>query len=189
MENHYVIDMTNYIVSGEYPNYHCDNQHYAFCISYVDGEWKLDYSEETVKKLNEQMINDPTIYPSEMAEAYNAGRNAFLFGNYMFMDSSAVYEGSLNTEIKQVWQDEEGNVTITIWVVNGTDENHYMNITDIQLTDDQMGEIVNMTDINSDISIKSMSSAVYSFEVPASQVKTGTQKWNTVNSHVGYRSM
>lgn len=186
VDNHYSISLTYYIVSGVHPNTHMDSYSNIVSVSYIDGEWKLDYSQDTIDVLNEKLSDDPALYPAGYLEAQKAGRNTALFGDYnwMYLDSSAVYNGHLNTEPKFAWQDENGNLIFSLWMANGTNNNIYYTYMNDTLTDSAMGEVINLSGAELEVPIKRMSSMLYEVTIPADQVLTGTQKWGELDNHI-----
>ena len=186
-DNFFLVHANYYLVTGVHPNTHTQSSSYAFIISYGNGGWKLEYNETLLNAIN-SLITD--IYPVEMMEASSKGLNAIAFNstNYMYLDETSVYEGCSNTEVKFAWQDADGNVYVTIWFVNGTDNAIYYTTCSFSLTDSKYGLICDVaTDVN--IALKSHRSKMYTVVIPASDVLTGKSTWSSVRSscHIEFK--
>ena len=98
----------------------------------------------------------------------------------MYLDETKVYEGCSHNEVKYVYQNDDGSVTFGIWLVNGTGANIYYSSGTITMTDETLGTVVGLSDLNVDTSVKAMSNRIVEITKPASEVITGTQAWGNV---------
>ena len=78
------------------------------------------------------------------------------------------------------YQNDDGSVTFGIWLVNGTGANIYYSSGTITMTDETLGTVVDLSDLNVDTSVKAMSNRIVEITIPASEVMTGTQAWGNV---------
>lgn len=180
VDGYYAVENTFYIVAGTPPNTHMEQTSYVWMVSEKDGEWKFDYSDVANEKIINKLVD---IYPKGYIQALNAGKNArfFVAQNCMYLDETKVYEGCSHNEVKYVYQNDDGSVTFGIWLVNGTGANIYYSSGTITMTDETLGTVVDLSDLNVDTSVKAMSNRIVEITIPASEVMTGTQAWGNVS--------
>ena len=184
VDGYYAVGNTFYIVAGTHPNTHMEWDSYIWVVSEKDGEWKFDYSDEANEKLSDKIVD---LYPAGYAKATNEGKNTAFFGtaNYMYVDETKVYEGCNNNELKYMYQNDDGSVVLGIWLANGTNNNIYYSSGTLTVTDETLGTVIDLSDLNVDTSVKAMNSRVVELTIPASEVMTGTQGWGSLDSNFG----
>jgi len=183
-DGYYAVGNTFYIVAGTHPNTHMECGSYIWLVSEKDGEWKFDYSDGANEKLSDKIVD---LYPAGYAQAANEGKNTAFFGtaNYMYVDETKVYEGCSNSELKYMYQNDDGSIVLGIWLANGTNNNIYYSTGTLTVTDETLGTVIDLSDLNVDTSVKAMNSRVVELTIPASEVMTGTQGWGRLDSNFG----
>lgn len=180
--NYYAVGVSDYAVSGTYPDSSVTYTNSTLLLSQEEGEWCLDYSDACRTAVNENF--NSAVYPNEMVEAAEAGRSTTIFdeSNYMYLDSLSTYEGALYKTVKFAWQNEDGSVTIGVWVANGTDEDITIASADyIILTDSELGEIVNISGTINE-TVKAGYNAMIYLTADADEVSSGTETWSDVQA-------
>lgn len=179
----YGISEVNYDVDGDFPDTDMDSMSYALAVKNVDGEFKVDGSQESVDAIDEAVLDDENIVPDDFVSAYNDGRNVVDLdaSNYLFLGDNPVYKGTSQNFVKFVWQEEDGSLGIEILVQNGTDQDiHYSDGT-ITLTDSSLSEIGEW-DIDVDETVPAGECRRYDYTIDASEVNIGTQTWNELSA-------
>lgn len=177
------------ITSGIYPNVRTMSATYLCSFSFENGKCLFDFSKEAIAVTNEAILD---IYPSEFREAYNAGRNATVFGgknggaDYSWVGEKMTIPGSLSSNVYLAWQNEDGSVSFMLNTKNGTDEIRAVMGTEVTMKDQSLGEIFVTTCEGENIAPKKASNGI--FTVPASEVKTGTQPWTSVQVDTNQRA-
>ncbi len=179
-ENIFFVNVVHYIVGGQHPNTSMKSACWNMTLSYETGEWKLDYGEDA-----DNSLDITSAYPAGYIEAAEQGRNAATCSvkNRMFMDESAVYEGCQNTEVKFIWQDEEGKLHVAVWFVNGTGGNLSYYECKITLTNGNGERIAELVG-DPNLILKAHSSRLITFVFPAEDVLTGTEAWDSAHVHI-----
>ena len=183
------IAYTFYNVTGVHPNTRRNSTDGYVLAHYENGGLQLAYgmeSREVLSALSNEIIADciESAYPGfgdEFAHARNSG--TFYGNNYLFLNSDMVYQGSYDTRLFLMWQTENGDVKAALWYANGTNGTINAYKTEIQVTDDTLGTIVNAT-LNETVSVPVGHSRIVVFTIPASSVQTGVQTWTTMHAHV-----
>lgn len=180
--DYYCMCLYEYIVTGIYPNTHISSRWHTLAISYKDGLWLIDLSEDW-----QAAFADKVFAPDRCEVAYRAGRNIaeFAVANYMWMDESLVYDGCSNNEIKFAWQNEDGSVDVAIWFANGTPNNiMYTKINELSISSKDYGTVISVKNADINFPLKAMTGALKIYNIPAEQVKTGTKTWGSLSSHL-----
>ena len=179
---YYAVGNTFYVVYGALPKSYMEYSSYIWIFSEKNGEWKFDYSDAANEIIANKMAE---LYPERYVQATNEGRNTAFFAdtNYMYLDESNVYEGCSNSELKYMYQNDDGSVVLGIWLANGSNNNIYYSSGTLTVTDDTLGTVIDLSDLNVDTSVEAMSSRVVELTVPASEIMTGTQSWGSLDSN------
>lgn len=183
--DYYYMGINEYIVTGTHPNTRTNNRQLNLPLSYKDGLWLIDQSEDA-----QAAFADKFFIPEECEIAYRAGRNATAFSqsNYMWMDESLVYEGASYQELKFAWQNEDGSVNVGIWFANGTPNNiMYTKINELSITSKDYGTVISVKDADINLPLKAMSGILKVYNISADQVKTGTKTWGSLSNHLSVR--
>jgi len=184
---HFMGFMQNSLTSGYYPDYRTMQHNTSLSFSYVDGEWKFDYSEEIMNALNQILLND--YYPAECMQSAGITGNGIDFSNgadFSWVNEDIVIPGSLAANIYLAWQNEDGSVGLLLNVKNGTNEIRAMNSITVTFTDDTLGTIFNETFSGENIAPGKAKN--YLLTVDAARVMTGRQKWGSVHYDVDTQS-
>lgn len=184
------VDCVYYIVSGHYPDTHMDSWYWTIPMSWKDGAWKIDNGEEAIAAINALILNNPEIYPQGLLDASADGRNGTVFNdNMMYLDRGAVYQGHSNGAVRFAWQEEDGSVTVALWLANGTEENIYYKTYTLSITDENLGEVVNIQKASLGVSVRAGTSVLQLVNIPADQVQTGTAAWGALSTHLTVSSI
>ena len=179
------VDCVYYIVAGSHPNTHMDSWHFSIPMSWADGAWKIDFGQEAADALNALTTDNPALYPQEMMAAAADGRNCAAFnGNLMYLDNGAVYQGCSHSEVRFAWQEPDGSVTAAIWLANGTGENLHYDAYSLTITDESLGEVVNVRNLPLDVTLRAGTGTLQLVRIPTEQVQTGTAAWGAQNCHL-----
>lgn len=176
-DDHYYVGITDYTVEGTFPDSSASSNNYTMTVVQSDdGDWTFTVDEE----IDDYIFTTDQI-PDDMADAVDEEYNYAWFDpdNYMYLDDSYVYTGVADSAIKFAWQDEDGNLSLAIWLMNGTDENISFNeSTTLTLVDDELGEILSLDDYEIDTIVNANSSTVLIVTIDAEEVSTGTDTWS-----------
>lgn len=179
----YSLSIVDYTVDGFFPNTHTETNSYCLVVRNINGKFVVDESQENEDIMNKKILSENYIFPKEFIQAYFAGRNVVLTDeyNYLFLNDHPVYEGSSQTVVKYVWQEEDGRVGIGILIQNGSDHDIYYGGGTITLTDSYLGEI-GTWNIVVDETVSAGECRRYEFVFDEHDVNTGTQAWNQVRT-------
>ena len=188
---YYAIADAYYIVSGRYPDFNRSSTDGYMFVHYADGKLQYAYGQEAndtlvpvfTAKLMEFFNRVSPGFEDEVNVAVNAGN--FTNKNYMFLNSDFSYSGSNDVSLIYMWQTENGDVKAAVWHANGTDMN-ISSKTKITVTDDSLGTICDVW--VGTITTRAHHNQVKVFTIPASSVRTGTQVWTSMHSHVNTKN-
>ena len=184
---YYYVDITSAICAGSYPDTHSEYSDWGVAFRYEDeNTLKADFSEEALAVLNEHFFD---ILPDGMADAHNNGRNATEFNasRYWYMNSNHVVHGSLDTLLKYAWQDEEGNLWVALLASNGTDANRAFNSITLTLADDALGTVYEGS--LDGFTLMNVQNTLKVYQIPYSEVRTGTETWGSMNYSIDTTNM
>lgn len=128
-------------------------------------------------------------YPEGFAEAESGGRNAVDLYPYFALrfSDNAVFEGTFYSLVNMAWQNEDGSISLALWIANGKENDRWCDSIDLVLSDGDK----NITSVNAPVqqAVKAGSSVLCTVNIPAENVKTGTDKWAdlTVSSNLLYQ--
>lgn len=185
-DGYYWIAYTYYIVSGTHPNTHRSSNDGYVCASYQNGKLRLTYNETArsiLGKLSGDVMMDfyEKLSPGFRALSSHASNLTIFSGNnYLFLNSDMVYEGSYDTSLIALWQEDNGDVKAVVWYANGTNQNVCANTTNLDITDNSLGTVLKVS-IKEPVSIRSHYSLIRVFTIPTEEVLTGTQTWTSMH--------
>ena len=178
---------TRTLVSGEGVNVSYVRKEFTYPFSYKNGEWKLDVTSET-GVVTENKVKE-TVYHAltdNFNEARKNGRNyALLCGNnYIWLDSTLVYEGMLEGSVIAASQMADGSVEISVSLKNGTDKEQTVNACTVSLMTSQ-GDVI-VTDYCADVNviIEPYTSRMVEFTVPKESVQNIAVVWNEMKAGI-----
>lgn len=173
---YFYVGIMNSLTTGTAPDTRSMWNNGASTISYKDGEWKFDMSEEASAIINEKVME---VYPKGLLDAANNGRNATSFErDFSWVDSKVTVLGAFDARVYYAWQEEDGSVNVCVSVRNGTDGIQAVKNMAVTLTDENLGEIINESYAGE--SIAPHTSKFYTINIPAENIKTGTEQWGSV---------
>ena len=176
----YYCESMHYLVTKSGSKTHMDNYTYRYVIKKIDGEWR--FSPVTEEEENAIMESYLRRMPSGFQQAYEARRNAALFGNYMWMEPELVLEGCTYERIYTAYQNEDGSVDVHVALSNGTDKTVVYSSLTVRIDDAALGQIVNQ---KTSISIRVLpgNTEYYVVHVNANNVKKNGV-WGSINAHI-----
>lgn len=171
------------MTTGAYPDY--NNKYYFFdaTISYMNNEWLFDCTPTADEKWScEEYIK--SVMSDEILAAYDAGRNASVFGgsDVSWINGDIVIPGALVSTVYLMWQNEDGSVDVMLEIKNGTDGIRNVYNIDVTITDDELGDVLNVSTDGG--MIDPGKTKQITIHVDANEVKTGTSKWGNLHSNV-----
>ena len=179
---YFYVDITSAICSGTYPDTSVEYSDWAGAFQYNEaGTFVCTGSDDAINAINEKYFD---VLPSGMKEASQNGRNCTEFDAYKFwyLDSSHVVQGALDASLRYAWQDEEGNLWLALLAYNGTGANRSFTSIHLTLKDDVLGTVY---DGGLDgFSLMNGQNTLKVYQIPFSEVLTGTGVWGSMNSHV-----
>jgi len=130
------------------------------------------------------------LYPEGYTEALVNGRNAVDFYPYFAnrFSEGTVFQGALYSLVNMAWQNEDGSMTVLVWIANGTDTDRWCDSIDVIITDSVRGAV---TSVNMPVQYTAAAQTSQQLEltIPAENVKTDTNSWNelSVDSNLIYQ--
>lgn len=151
-------------------------------------KYLIDHRDSTIRRLNKE-VEKKGYYPEDYTKAINAGRNGLSLdeNNYMYADKSCIFEDCIYTEPRFMWQKENGDVEVLVWINNGLNEDFHFVKAEIACMDEQLGEFIHET-IDVDMSAKKKTSSIHAMTIPADKVKSGTELWSYVDAEIALES-
>ena len=178
---YYYVNVIGYIVAGISPDTNLQVRGATLTLANVDGEWKVESSESADEIFDNLRFVGDRVFPEDFRSAYTQGRNAIHFHMYEYNElvEDAVFEGAVRPVVKYVWQEESGDVLIGLLFSNGTETNVHFSTGDIYLETQAGKEIVDLENVALNTSVAAGKNKMSYFRVPADEVKTGTEKWDS----------
>ena len=100
--------------------------------------------------------------------------------SYSYLDDEAVYDWVATAEVKFVWQDEEGNVYVTIVLRNGTDDERTFSGGHLVLNDTDLGTVAEF-DLPTEETVEPGKNIVHTYRINSEFINTGTEPWVYIN--------
>lgn len=128
-------------------------------------------------------------YPEGYEAAVNGKRNAVDLYPYLALRFSdqGVFDGAFYSLINMVWQNEDGSLSLALWLANGKEGTKWCDSIDLQLQDGSK----TVAAVNAPVqqAVESGQSSLVTVNIPAENVKTGTAAWKnlTVQSNLLYQ--
>lgn len=178
---------TRTLVSGEGVQVNYVRREFTYPFSYKDGEWKFDVTSETsVITDNKVQENVQGALPSNYSDAKKSGRNYKLFNlnNYLWLDSSLVYEGMVDASVVAASQFMDGSVEFTVSIKNGTNREQTVGMCTVSMTMSDGNKIVTGYTADINATIKSDTSMLVSFIVPKESVENISAVWDEMSVEI-----
>lgn len=178
---------TRTLVSGEGDSISYVRREFTYPFSYKDGEWKFDVTSESgVAAENKARETAYAALPDGFNDARMNGRNYALMcsNNYIWLDTSLVYEGMLDGSVIAASQAVDGSIEFTVSIKNGTPKEQIVNACTVNLATAQGNEIVTGYKADVNVTVKSGTSMLVSFTVPKENVQNIAAVWNDMQASV-----
>ena len=121
-------------------------------------------------------------FPAGFSENIAAGRrNSVMIdmNNYMYLDEQAVYEGMCTMQVRFLWQDQDGNLYVSVLFVNGQEMPYVFEDVRLQLNDRRLGTILNGA-LPGDITVPPGTNVLRTWRFEKEAVLTGPADWMDV---------
>lgn len=178
---------TRTLVSGEGENVSFVRREFTYPFSYKDGEWKFDVTAQTgaitESKYREKVYN---ALSQTFNDARTSGRNYALLcsNNFIWLDSTLVYEGMLEGSAVAVAQAMDGSIEFTISVKNGTKSEQLIRACTVNLKTAQGHDIVTNYRAELSATVQPYTSMLLTFTVSKDAVQNVSAVWDAMDVSV-----
>ena len=150
-------------------------------MSKENGKWKINMDEAEISQINEYIRENtfPAGYAKALADENCHNRIMIEHFNYLHICDSSVYSGMCTMEVRFLWQEENGDLLITVLFANGTKDEYIFQDLYVQLNDREIGTILSGF-LPDDISVEAGKNRICTYRFDADNVLTGTQDWSDV---------
>lgn len=130
-----------------------------------------------------------SLYPEGYEDALKDGRNAVDLYPYLALRFSeeGVFEGAFSSLVNMAWQNEDGSLSLALWLANGEEGTKWCDSIDLLIRDGDR----EVASVNAPVqqALESGESILRTVEIPADSVKTKKAKWTglTVSSNLLYQ--
>ena len=153
---------------------------WILCLKYTDDGWIID-AEMSARDM-------AWVQAKEVLDAVPAGymredivnRAPENRDSYSYLDDEAVYDWVATAEVKFVWQDEEGNVYVTIVLRNGTDDERTFSGGHLVLNDTDLGTVAEF-DLPTEETVEPGKNIMHTYRIDSEFINTGTEPWVYIN--------
>lgn len=150
-------------------------------VARYDSEWKV----------SELPSGDQfaSLYPEGYEDALGKGRNAVDFYPYLAMRFSdqGVFAGAFYSLVNMAWQNEDGSLSLALWLANGQEGTKWCDSMDLTLQDGD----TSVTSVRVPVQqvLESGESKLVTVTIPAEDVTSGKVQWQnlTVQSNLLYQ--
>jgi hypothetical protein len=177
-----------------------DTQLIQTCIEYTlkqtNGVWNIS-ADVVSDDINQKLVQS---VDEDYKNAYVNRRNAVTFGEYLWMDETAVYNGTLDVAPVALWQNSDGSLNLKISVKNGTDETRYLTELLIHLEDSELGTVADLElgdqktketlvlNGEDELAISANTSRCFTVHIEAEDVLTGDETWTGISYQIKHYS-
>ena len=120
-------------------------------------------------------------YPEGYEAALGSGRNAVDLYPYLALRFSekGVFDGAFYSLVNMAWQNTDGSLGLALWLANGQEETKWCDSIDLVLTDGTK----QVASVNTPVqqAVEGGQSMLVTVNIPAANVKTGTDKWSSLS--------
>ena len=120
-------------------------------------------------------------YPEGYEAALGSGRNAVDLYPYLALRFSekGVFDGAFYSLVNMAWQNTDGSLGLALWLANGQDGTKWCDSIDLVLTDGTK----QVASVNTPVqqAVEGGQSMLVTVNIPAANVKTGTDKWSSLS--------
>jgi len=179
-DNYYYMETVKYLVTGTETDNNQSAMNLRGQIMNNDGRWEICTAEELPEEFITRLYG---LFGDGCADAYQNGRNATFFTNFMWTHPELVYQGCCANEIIGAWQNDDGSMDVQFATYNGTSSIRQNTSVTITITDDALGTVCEKTVSGLD-SVAPGRSKVFTVHLEPSEVYTGTAGWTTMHYDV-----
>ena len=158
-------------------------------LSKEDGVWMINLDQNQIEAM-EKMLTEQGYYPAGFAESRERSIHNRVWANpnnYMHLDETKVYIDYSSGQVMFIWQEETGDVLLSLLLVNGTyQEQTYQNIR-IKVNDKSLGSILEGT-LPESISVPARRNRIITYRFDKDDVLTGMDGWEDVTSAIKWDS-
>ncbi len=179
----YGLNLDYYSVSGPAPGKTVSDSAFLLPLVEEGGEWKIDPSKQ--EEVDNYTSTDSSFYSEDYLQAKEDGRNAALLSDdvYYYNNSEDYYSGTASAKPVFAWQQDDGSVMAGIWLANGTSSTVRYSDFRLSMTGDN-GKIFTAKGTFNSEQVDSGEGEVVYIKIPASKVKTGTDKWENAKAKI-----
>ena len=178
---------TKTLVSGEGNAARYVRIEFTYPFSYKDGKWMFDIT-STVSTVTDKKVKEKAYaaLTDNFNDARENGRNYTLLckNNYLWLDSSLVYEGMLEGSVIAAAQNMDGSVELIVSIKNGTKQEKTVNACLVSMSTSQGIGIINQYRADVDVSVASGKSELVSFVIPKEAVDNISAVWDEMNAEI-----
>ena len=120
-------------------------------------------------------------YPEGYEAALGSGRNAVDLYPYLALRFSdkGVFDGAFYSLVNMAWQNTDGSLGLALWLANGQEGTKWCDSIDLVLTDGTK----QVASVNTPVqqAVEGGQSMLVTVNIPAANVKTGTDKWSSLS--------
>lgn len=178
-DGYYYVSVVHAITTGVGSNADAYYRSELYALKQTADGWKMvllgDDRSVYIEQLNQSA-----------KDAREAGRNFIIFNNAFemcFLDSNIAVQGVMISDCAYAWQDADGYVYLAIYLSNGTDVNQSIDTLEISLSDQELGEILDVR-YTEDVILAAHSSSILTLKVAPNKVRTGMKPWGWVSINV-----
>ena len=170
------------LTTGNEPDTRTLMYYQTVSYSYLDGEWKFDFTQSALDSLNNN-YNSLFANERDFLLAKSEGRNASIFGgnDYSWLSDSIITPGAINSSLYLLWQNADGSVSGMYVIKNGTDAIKLVSSIRIKISDEELGTVFEEY-IPTSIGINPGTPYKGYFTIPAEKIKTKTDFWGSLRS-------
>jgi len=184
----YMISYVRYMENEQEPEEEDDDNPWSkgfnLLMTKDEDTWKINLDENLISEISNKVIDGA--YPEGYADNLREERpNSVMedHNNYIYLSPDAVYENVYARQVRFVWQDEEGDVLVSILFTNSADQTYTFSNLRLKLNDRELGTVLD-TQLPGEVSVESGKNKLYTYRIDASEVITGIDLWKDVTGNI-----
>ena len=146
--------------------------------------WKINLDEGSKSEIREILLNGA--FPKGYADNLQNERHNSIMedrNNYIYLSPDAVYENVYARQVRFVWQNEEGDVLVSILFTNSADQAYTFSDLRLKLNDRELGTVLD-TQLPGEVSVEAGKNKLYTYRIDVSEVITGIDLWKDVTGNI-----
>jgi len=153
---------------------------WILCLKNTGGEWSIDaaMTGRDMAWVTAKEVLDAV--PAGYMQENVVNRTSENRDSYSYLSDRAVYDYVATADVKFVWQDEAGNVYITLILRNGTEEERTFCNGHVILNDLDLGTVAE-ADLPMNVTVQPGYNEMLTYRIDSEDVYTGTQEWVYTN--------